>query len=39
MTVTAERPSEYPVMLPGVTLTSLAAHIGDSVLRPVSRLR
>src|SRR5437763_9344007 len=34
MTVTAERPSEYPVMLPGVTLTSLAAHIGDSVLRP-----
>jgi len=34
MTVSAERPGEYPVMLPGVTLTSLAAHIGDSVLRP-----
>jgi Ni/Fe-hydrogenase subunit HybB-like protein len=34
MTVSAERPDEYPVMLPGVTLTSLAAHIGDSVLRP-----
>jgi Ni/Fe-hydrogenase subunit HybB-like protein len=34
MTVSAEGPSEYPVMLPGVTLTSLAAHIGDSVLRP-----
>src|SRR6266513_2254450 len=34
MTVTAERPSEYPLMLPGVTLTSLATHIGDSVLRP-----
>src|SRR5690242_12387676 len=33
MTVSAERPGEYPVMLPGVTLTSLAAHIGDSVLR------
>src|SRR5437763_7396897 len=34
MTVAAEHPDEYPVILSGVTLTSLSAHIGDSVLRP-----
>jgi Ni/Fe-hydrogenase subunit HybB-like protein len=34
MTVTAEPDSGFAVVRPGVTLTSLSAHIGDTVLRP-----
>ena len=34
MTVTADTESEFAVIRPGVTLTSLSAHIGDTVLSP-----
>lgn len=34
MTLAADHPDEFAVIRPGVTLTSLSAQIGDSVLRP-----
>jgi molybdopterin-containing oxidoreductase family membrane subunit len=34
MTVSAEHSDGLPVILPGVTLTSLSSHIGGAVLRP-----